>query len=289
MHKFWESIYCNNYITGYNPFLLKNMNKAIENMAFAINNRRKIIVYGIPTVDGICAVASLCLVLKYLNADVEYILSDKNETGYSINKDDIVNEIDFLGADLLVAVGLDVYSEEDISLLRDLDINLIVLENKKTINEKKYVYINPSQKGSQYRFKDLSISALSFKLMQAVAIYYNLKNINKYLDIIILGSKWAKVISKGENGIFIKEGKLCLQNTNNCGLMVIMDKYKINEVNENNILKIIEIITPTGKTVGVENNARIVLELLITNDKDRASQISKYLHNLKKSPEIKYL
>ena len=52
-----------------------------------------------------------------------------------------------------------------------------------------------------------------------------------------------------------------------------MDKYKINEVNENNILKIIEIITPTGKTVGVENNARIVLELLTTNDKDRVIEM----------------
>ena len=64
MRKFWESIYSPNYITGYNPFILKNMNKAIEHMVEAINNRKKIVIYGIPNVDGLCAIASLSLVLE---------------------------------------------------------------------------------------------------------------------------------------------------------------------------------------------------------------------------------
>ena len=46
MRKFWESIYSHNYITGYNPFILKDMNKAIQLMVSAINNRKKIVVYG---------------------------------------------------------------------------------------------------------------------------------------------------------------------------------------------------------------------------------------------------
>ena len=53
MRKFWESIYSPNYISGYNPFILKDMNKAIEHMVSAINNRKKIVVYGIPNVDGL--------------------------------------------------------------------------------------------------------------------------------------------------------------------------------------------------------------------------------------------
>ena len=43
MRKFWESIYCPNYISGYNPFILKGMNKAIERLALAVNNRQKIV------------------------------------------------------------------------------------------------------------------------------------------------------------------------------------------------------------------------------------------------------
>ena len=56
MRKFWESIYCPNYITGYNPFLLRHMNKAIEKLVYAVNNRKKIVIYGVSSVDGICSI-----------------------------------------------------------------------------------------------------------------------------------------------------------------------------------------------------------------------------------------
>ena len=61
-----------------------------------------------------------------------------------------------------------------------------------------------------------------------------------------------------------------------------MDSQKIELLKDEEIYKIIDFITPTGSTVGLVNNARIVLELLTTDEMDRAEQISKYLHNLKK-------
>lgn len=282
MRKFWESIYCPNYITGYNPFLLRHMNKAIEKLVYAVNNRKKIVIYGVSSVDGICSIASLSLILMYLNADVEYLIYEEEDAKKSIDCNNIKNDIDFLGADLLITLGVDLKSESEVKLCNELDIDLIVLQNKKTVRERSYVYINPNQKGCQYRYKNLSLSALTFKLMQAIAIYYNLKSINKYLDLILIGAHWAKVPLKGENGVIIKEGKKFLINTNNYGLRAVMELNNIVELDDNSIVKIIELITPTGSTVGMVNNARIILELLITNDKDRAEQISKYLYNLKK-------
>ena len=280
MRKFWESIYCPNYITGYNPFLLKNMNKAIEKLKAAINNRRKIVVYGTSSVDGSCAVASLSLILKYLNADVEYLI--QNGGSNKVTSEEIENEIDFLGADLLIALGLDLNTEEEVKLCNDLNIDLIVLENISTLKERDYIYINPKQKGCQYRYKNLSISVLTFKLMQAIAIYYNMKCINKYLDLILIGGQSSGHTLKGENGVIIKEGKKFLDNTNNIGLLAIKSYEKIDNLTDKDIDNIIKLITPTTNTVGVVNNARIVLELLITKDKDRAKQIAKYLHKLQK-------
>ena len=285
MRKFWESIYCPNYITGYNPFLLRHMNKAIEKLVYAVNNRKKIVIYGVSSVDGICSIASLSLILMYLNADVEYLIYEEEDAKKSIDCNNIKNDIDFLGADLLITLGVDLKSESEVKLCNELDIDLIVLQNKKTVRERSYVYINPNQKGCQYRYKNLSLSALTFKLMQAIAIYYNLKSINKYLDLILIGAHWAKVPLKGENGVIIKEGKKFLINTNNYGLRAVMELNNIVELGDNSIVKIIELITPAGSTVGMVNNARIILELLITNDKDRAEQISKYLYNLKKPEE----
>ena len=169
MRKFWESIYFPNYITGYNPFLLRHMNKAIEKLSYAINNRKKIVVYGCSSVDGICSIASLILILRYLNADVEYLIHDGNESK-NISCNNIKNDIDFLGADLLITLGIDLKSSEEVKLCKELDIDLIVLQNKTTNKEREYVYINPRQKGCQYRYKNLSLSVLTFKLMQAVAI-----------------------------------------------------------------------------------------------------------------------
>lgn len=282
MRNFWESIYSSNYITGYNPFLLRHMNEAIKKLVYAVNNRKKIVVYGTSSVESICSVSSLSLILRYLNADVEYLIHEDGETRKSVDCKDINDAVAFLGADLLITIGLDLKSQKEEKLCNDLNIDLIVIENKRTVRERNYVYINPRQKGCSYKYKNLSLSALTFKLMQAVAISYNMKNINKYLDLIFIGGQWAKVCPRGENGVILKEGRKFLINTNNNGLKAIMDLDEINEFNDDDIVNIIELITPTRSTVGVVNNARIILELLTTVDKDRAKQIAKYLKKLRK-------
>ncbi|NSB97300.1 DHH family phosphoesterase [Clostridium saccharobutylicum] len=289
MRKFWESIYCPNYITVYNPFILKGMNKAIERLALAINNRQKIVVYGTYNVDGICAVSSLILVLRYLNADVEYLIYDRQENDARINSVDIRDNVDFLGAELLVTLGVGLKSQEEVDLCKQLGIDLIVLENEESDIVNDYIYINPNQKGCQYRYKNLSTSGLAFKLMQAIAIYYNMKSINKYLDLILIGIKWSNVSDKGENGVLIKEGNKFLMNTNNNGLRSIIEFNSIEEFDDDGISKMIEFIIPPIGAVGIMDNARIVLELLTTNDKDRADQIVKYLYSLKRNNPLKQI
>ena len=280
MRKFWESIYSPNYISGYNPFILKNMNKAIEHMVEAINNRKKIVVYGVPNVDGLCAISSLNLVLKYLNADIEYVICEEDSNS-GITSEEIINNVSFLGGQLLITLGLDLNSDEEEKLCRDLGIDLIVLENKEVNYERNYIYINPSQKGCNYRYKNLSISGITFKLMQAIAIYYNIKSINKYLDLILIGEQWAEVPLKGENGVILKEGRKFLNNTNNYGLRAIMNYHNMIHMDDECILKIINLITPTINAVTIMDNARIIIELLTTNKKDRAEQITKYLNKSK--------
>ncbi len=273
MRKFWESIYSHNYITGYNPFILKDMNKAIQLMVSAINNRKKIVVYGIPNVDGLCAISSLILVLKYLNADIEYVVHDDSSSKSKISSKDIINNVHFLGGELLIALGIDLKSKEEEKLCKSLGIDLIVIENR-NVN---YDY----QRGCQYRYKNLSISGLTFKLMQAIAIYYNVKTINKYLDLILIGEKCTKLFKKGENSVLIKEGMRFLVNTNNYGLRAIMDAYSMVNINDSSVDKIIDVITPTINVVTMTDNARIIIELLITNRKERAEQITKYLNKSK--------
>lgn len=281
MQKFWESIYSPNYITGYNPFIIKNMNKAIERMVEAINNREKIVIYGGTDVDSLCGIASLLLILKYLNADVEYCIGeDINNCDY-IKEDTIKNQIAFLGAQLLITVGCSIGSKEQEELCDSLGIDLILTENKKVKSVYNSIYINPSEVGCSYRYKGLSNSGVTFKLMQAIAIYYNMKSINKYLDLIFLGGVYSNISERGENNVILIEGVKYLRNTNNIGLQALKDLYEIQDINKKSVKQIIEVITPSEGAVGKRDNARIVVELLTTNDKSRAEQIAKYLDNEK--------
>lgn len=279
MRKFWESIYSPNYINGYNPFILKDMNKALEKMVEAINNRKKMVIYGVPDVDGLCAIASLILVLKYLNADIEYVIHDELDKGITV--EDIKNNVSFLGGEVLITLGIELKSEEEEKLCETLGIDLICLENKESNRDRNYIYINPNQRGCQYRYKNLSISGLTFKIMQSIAIYYNIKSINRYLDLILIGENCTQTPIKGEKAVFLKEGKKFLENTNNYGLRAIIDYYNIKSMNEKDIEQIINVITPKINAVKIMDNARIIIELLTTNQKDRADQITKYLNKSK--------
>lgn len=280
MQKFWESIYRPNYINGYNPFIIKNMNKAIERTVTAINHREKIVLYGSCDVDGICGIASLLLTLKYLNADVEYFIDEDN---YGLNSDVLKNHIDFLGAQLVITVGCGLSNiKEQESLCEELGIDIIVTENRKTKDKYNCIYLNPSQEYCGYRYKDLSSCGVVFKLMQAIAIYYNMKSINRYLDLILLGEISAGVEKIGENKVFCKEGMNYLRTTNNNGLRAVIEYSSIKEINNESIKKIIGIITPAINPVGKKENARIIVELLTTNDKDRSDQIVKYLYSERK-------
>ncbi|SHI33576.1 hypothetical protein SAMN02745163_00033 [Clostridium cavendishii DSM 21758] len=282
MQKFWESIYRPSYITGYNPFIIKNMNRAIERMVEAINNREKIVIYGGTDADSLCGIASLLLILKYLNADVEYCIGEY-DYNYAILTDDIIkNQIAFLGAQLLITVGAGIKGKEQEILCNNLGIDLVITENKEVKSSYESIYINPREEGCAYRYKNLSNSGVSFKLMQAIAIYYNMKSINKYLDLIFLGGVYSKITPKGENNVILKEGIKVLKTTNNVGLQAVKNFYDIDDIDEDNLNKIIEAINPSKGAVGKRDNARIIVELLTTNDKSRAEQITKYLDNEKK-------
>lgn len=282
MHKLWESIYSPNYISGYNPFNVKNMNKAIERLVAAINNRKKILIYGGYDVDCISGISALILVLKYLNADVEYCIANiKENNSYDLEETALSNDIPFLGAKLLITVGCGLENEKVEKLCKEKDIELIITENKKKKSSYDSIYINPSEEKSLYRYKDISQSGVVFKLMQAIAIYYNMKSINRYLDLILIGGLTKQIGYVGENRIILKEGISYLDRTNNVGLIAVKKFHNIKELNGENIEKIISTLTPRNRAISEKDNAKIIVELLTTDDTDRAEQITKYLHNEK--------
>ncbi len=262
------------------PFLLKGVKEALRRIIKAVNEREKIVIYGYYDLDGITAVSLLLLVLKYLNADVEYVVSEDGDEDFSINSETVKNHIKFLGAKLIITVGCGVNSVSQVKLCEDLGIDVIITDYHKCGEVMpETIIVNPNQIDCKYAFKDLTAVGIAFKIAQAISMYYQMKCISKYLDLVMIGTLSRVTSVTGENKIMINQGIYHLNYTNNYGLKALIKIHKIVNINKDSIYKLAYNIIPSSKSRRNVDNARIAVELFTTTNMDRAEQIAKYLKN----------
>jgi single-stranded DNA-specific DHH superfamily exonuclease len=261
-----------------NPLLINGMKDAIFKIVDAVNNREKIVVYGCGDVDSICGISILLLLLKYLNADVEYFIPDDTDNKIGISKKALNNYIKYLGADLLITVGCGSNSKDEIRLARQMGINVIVTDNHEEINsEIEAIVINSKNKECEYPFKYLSSSGTVFKLCEAISMYYTMKKVYKYIDLVMIGTLASKEPIKDENKALIDIGIENVLNTNNYGIKALLKINNISKMNMETVAKLVNVVIPLKDSPRNMDNARIAVELFTTRDSYRAIQIAKYL------------
>ena len=275
MARFLEALNYPNFLTTYNPFFLKDMSKALERTVKAINDREKIVIYGACNADAICGVSLLFLLFKYLNADVEYYIQDSDAD--KLNTEAIRNHISFLGAKLIITVGCGAESVTQIDLCRNMGMDVLILNNTVRCCKINTIVINPKQKECLYKFKDLAYSGLSYKLAQALSMYYEMKFATKYTDLVLIGTIASGMPLTDENEIFLKEGLRHILKTNNHGIKALLKVHNIKEITTETIQLMVMSIKPTTNAIGKMDNARIAVELFTTSEGYRAEQIAKYL------------
>lgn len=262
----------------YNPFLLKGMEDALYRIVKAINEREKIVLYGFYDVDSITAISLLMLVLKFLNADVEYFIPSQQSESRDLVESDITKHIKYLGPGLIITLGCGINSFSEIELCKYMGIDVIITDFHEPIKRPPdTIVVNPKQEGCNYPFKGLCTSGVTFKIAQAISSYYKMKSINKYMDLVMIGTISSKTKLESENRIFAQEGMKKLKNTNNYGICALLKTHNIVDINEDTVSKLALTVMPTINAVGRMDNAKIVVELFITSDSNRALQISKYL------------
>lgn len=280
-----------NLIGLYDSFLLKGLGEGLNRITKAVNHREKIVIYGSYDVDGITSVSLLMLILKYLNADVEYYIPDTIEEGNIFNSDVIENHMKLLGADLIITVGCGVNSVKEVELCRGLEMDVIITDYHAPSNSiPNTIVINPNQQGCSYPFKDLNAVGVAYKLAYAIAEQYHMKCIEKYLDLVAIGIASTSMPLTGENLIMIERGMNYLSNTNNYGINAIMKINNINNIDYKALISLSNIVMPKINAVGRMDDARIAVELFTTLDKERAEQIAKYMNKTRnlKIGKVKY-
>lgn len=262
----------------YNPFLLKGMEAALYRIVKAINEREKIVLYGFYDLDSITAISVLMLVLNFVNADVEYFIPNEPCESRDLFEKDINGYIKYLGPGLIITLGCGINSIKEIELCKSIGIDVIVTDFHKPIKQSPdTIVVDPKQRGCKYPFKGLGASGIAFKLAQAISSHYKMKSVNKYLDLVMIGTVSTKTKLTSENKIIALEGIKQLHCTSNYGICALKKTHNIVIINEDTVSKLALKVVPTINPVGRMDNAKIVVELFITSDSARALQISKYL------------
>ncbi len=193
----------------HDPFLLKDMDVAIERIEKALEKGERIMVYGDYDVDGTTAVALVYSFLKEFYSNLDYYIPDRYKEGYGISR----QSIDYAretGVGLIISLDCGIKAHNQIGYAADNGIDFIVVDHHRPGDQplRATAVVDPKQSDCSYPYRELSGCGLGFKLAQA----YYLKNglpfdrLKKYLDLVVVSIAADVVPITGENRVLAYYG-----------------------------------------------------------------------------------
>ncbi len=263
----------------HDPFLMKDMDKAVERILRGICNKERITVYGDYDVDGISASSLLYLFLKDCGADVNTYIPERKSEGYGLNID-ALNILHDNGTTLIVTVDCGISAVKEIAGAPDgLDIVVTDHHTPPEVLPEAYALVNPHQKDCSYPFEDLSGVGVAFKLCQALykKLYPDKALWNENTELVALGTVADIVPLYGENRELVKRGLKQMETTDNIGLKALMEKSRCpqKDITSENIGFI---LAPRLNAVGRLEHAQLAVELLTAESSERAAGIAEALN-----------
>ena len=262
----------------YNPYLMKDMEIAVERIVKAIENQEKVIIYGDYDVDGITSTTVLKKFLKDLGLEVSYYIPNRLNEGYGLNNkaiEKIVNE----GYSLMITVDCGISAIEEIDYANSLGLETIVTDHHEPgeVLPKALAVVDNKRKDSTYPFRDLAGVGVAFKLTQALGMKLELKEeaYLKYLDIVCVGTISDIVPLVDENRVITKLGLLLVRQTKNMGLKSIINTSGYNKIDSNTISFG---VAPRINACGRMGKAEEALELLLSTDIYEVNELTKKLN-----------
>jgi len=263
----------------HDPWLMKDMRKAVDRILSAINDGEKILIYGDYDVDGTTSVASLFQFIKQLHPQTDYYIPHRYREGYGVSK----AGIDFAkenGFTLIISLDCGIKSIELISYAKSINIDFIVCDHHLPDDElpPATAILNPKQADCNYPYKDLCGCGVVFKLMTALANKLGLPDESYlcYLDLLATAIAADIVPMTGENRVMAYFG-LQRVNQNPCnGIRALMQLAGVQK--EMFITNLVFIIAPRVNAAGRMDDAKKAVQLFIEKDCDKALEFAEMLH-----------
>jgi single-stranded-DNA-specific exonuclease len=272
----------------HDPFLMKDMNLAVERILSAIEAKESIMIFGDYDVDGTSSVALLSIYLKSQGCQISTYFPDRNLEGYGIS----TKAIDLASRNnqnLIIALDCGIKAHDQVNYALEKEIEFIICDhhNPDESIPNALAILNPKRKDCLYPFKELCGCGVGFKLIQALELKINNKidNIINYLDLVAIAIAADIVPLVGENRILAHIG---IQIINSAPRIGINSLFKNRDKKEFNIGDLMFHIAPRINAAGRMEHASLALELLVESDMQKADQLAlkiEFLNNLRREIE----
>jgi single-stranded-DNA-specific exonuclease len=265
----------------HDPFLMKDMDRAIQRILDAIEAGEKVMIYGDYDVDGTTAVALVYSCFKDLFKEIDYYIPDRYGEGYGIS----IKGIDYAaqnGFSLVIALDCGIKAVEKIAYARKKGVDFIVCDHHNPGGEipDAAAVLDPKQKGCSYPFKELSGCGVGLKLVQAYGIRAGLDAIKiyDYLDLVVVSIASDIVPITGENRILAHFGLKKLNHEPSIGIKAIKEVSGIDRTGIT-IEDIVFKIGPRINAAGRMESGKKSVDLLVCEKSADAHIISKKINN----------
>lgn len=259
----------------HDPMLLPDMAKARDTIRRAIEQGKKIAVFGDYDVDGVTSTCVMTRVLRSLGADVRHYIPDRLSEGYGLS----MGAMDRLAQDgigLIVTVDSGVSAFEEIARARELGMEVVVTDHHECREElpDANAVVNPKRADSTYPFAELAGVGVAFKLACALAGDGQQRAVlEQYADLVALGTVADVMLLVGENRIIVAAGLRRMAETQNVGLSMLL--HESGQQGKRLTASTISfILAPRINAAGRLGHADMAAELFLTDDPRRAQTLA---------------
>ena len=256
----------------HDPFLLNDMDKAVERLNRALQQDEKILVYGDYDVDGTTAVALVYKFLQNFSTNIDYYIPDRNDEGYGVSYKgiDFAAENDFK---LIIVLDCGIKAIEKVAYAAQRGVDIIICDHHTPDSElpKAVAVLDPKRTDSTYPYGHLSGCGVGFKLVQAFAIQYGIgwDKLQPLLDLLAVSIASDIVPITGENRTLMHLGLKQLNASPSMGLKAIMELCELTDTKVTTS-DIVFKFGPRINASGRMSSGKEAVELLIANNEETA-------------------
>ncbi len=263
----------------HSPWLMKDMQKAVDRILAAFSNKEPILVYGDYDVDGTTSVASMYQFLSALHEPVDFYIPHRYREGYGVSK----AGIDFArekGYTLIISLDCGIKSAELITYAQTLGIDFIVCDHHlpDQVLPPAVAILNPKQVDCPYPYKELCGCGVGFKLMMALSEAYKLpaEAYLKYIDLAAIAIAADIVPVTGENRTIAFFGIEKVNNDPSVGIRSLIELAAVKK--KMSLTSLVFVIAPRVNAAGRMDDARKAVQLFIETDPIKAMEFARMLH-----------